>query len=174
MSDGLGVALRPGERVPWRGRPRGGLRLRPLDALLIPFSLLWVSIPLFTMMSGAAAGGGIVALVPVAFVAIGLYFLAGRFVWNALVRRGTRYALTDRRVVTRRAFPSWSVEEVPLHPALPIGLAGRDTVRLGEPRPIWSDPFGIWHEPHAGLIRLIPDAPKVAERIRAARDGIAP
>jgi hypothetical protein len=33
--------LSSGEKLLWSGQPSGGLRLRPADALMIPFSLLW-------------------------------------------------------------------------------------------------------------------------------------
>ena len=45
MQSGIEWELRPelgaGERLLWSGQPRGGLRLRPTDAMLVPFSLLW-------------------------------------------------------------------------------------------------------------------------------------
>lgn len=33
--------LQSGERIVWTGRPRGGWILRPIDAWLIPLSIIW-------------------------------------------------------------------------------------------------------------------------------------
>jgi hypothetical protein len=39
--------LGPGERLLWSGQPRKGLRLRPTDAWVIPFSLIWCAFAVF-------------------------------------------------------------------------------------------------------------------------------
>jgi hypothetical protein len=92
--------LESNERLIWWDRPHRGIVLRPSDAFLIPFSLVWVSIPGVAVMSTLRGGAPApFSLVPVLFVAIGLYLLIGRFFYDAWRRARTIYGLTNSRVL---------------------------------------------------------------------------
>ena len=97
----LANVLQPGEKILWEGRAQRGLMLRSQDAYLIPFSIMWCgfaifwefhavrtakAVPFFTLWGGM-------------FVVIGLYFVIGRFIVDAVVRAGTIYGVTNHRVL---------------------------------------------------------------------------
>lgn len=98
--------LEPGETVLWQGQPMGDILWRdmisdrlPIGILFTLFSTVWV---FATIWMAASVEGPILLrfLFPVAglpFLGIGLYMLAGHLWWDAKVRRGTWYTLTDRR-----------------------------------------------------------------------------
>jgi hypothetical protein len=97
--------LQPGETILWQGQPVPDLRWRdmisgrlPIGVFFTLFSLFWIGMA--TTMVASVEGPVLpVLLFPFAglpFLAIGLYMLAGHVVWDALVRRGTWYTLTDR------------------------------------------------------------------------------
>lgn len=100
--DGL---LEPGETILWQGQPVAGLKWRdmisgrlPIGIVFTVFSLVWMGIA-SSIVAGIEGPLFLVAVFPLAglpFLAIGLYMLAGHVVWDALVRRGTWYTLTDR------------------------------------------------------------------------------
>ncbi|HYE47042.1 MAG TPA: hypothetical protein VEA44_14870 [Caulobacter sp.] len=98
--------LRPDERLVWTGQPQPGLVLTGQDIFLIPFSLLWGGFVLFWEATVLASGGpSVMALFGVPFVLIGLFMIFGRFLVDAVIRRGMVYGLTDRRaIVLRRTF----------------------------------------------------------------------
>lgn len=110
ISAALRPYLLPGERLVWTGQPMTGLRFTAYDVFLIPFSLVWTGI--VALASGASLVGSMrgetmfpLSVVPFFMLAVGLYFVAGRFFVDAWVRGRTAYGLTDRRaVVLRRAF----------------------------------------------------------------------
>jgi hypothetical protein len=86
-----------GETVRWSGAPCGGLILRASDAAAIPFTLLWCGFAIFWETSVVREGAPLFMVIwGVPFVLVGLYAVAGRFVWDAYVRARTRYAVTDR------------------------------------------------------------------------------
>jgi hypothetical protein len=94
--------LESNERLIWWGRPHRGIVVRPSDSFLIPFSLVWVSVPgvaVTSMLRGGATPPAPLSLVPVLFVAIGLYLLIGRFFYDAWRRGRTIYGLTNSRVL---------------------------------------------------------------------------
>ena len=102
------VAL-PGEAVVWTGAAPTGLRLRPSDALMIPFSLLWGGFAIFWESSVVGMHGPPFMMIwGVPFVLIGLYMIVGRFFVDAYFRARTTYTVTDRAAYVARIglFPS--------------------------------------------------------------------
>jgi hypothetical protein len=85
------------ETVRWTGEPPTGLLWRPSDWVMVPFSLMWGGFALFWESMVISAGAPLVMkLFGVPFVCLGLYLIAGRFLWDANVRARTHYAVTDR------------------------------------------------------------------------------
>lgn len=104
--------LRADERLIWSGAPGRGLRLRPSDSVMIPFSLVWGGFALFWEYSvlfglepsgrpstSASAAPIFMKLWGVPFVLVGLYLIVGRFFFDAFQRARTVYAVTDQRVL---------------------------------------------------------------------------
>lgn len=86
------------ERVEWVGKPDPRKRFTPADRYLVPFSLLWGGSSIFWVV-GAAVSGGFFAVLGLPLLAMGLYFIFGRFVYKADRKRRTVYAVTSRRVL---------------------------------------------------------------------------
>lgn len=74
----------------------------------------------------AGMPSGVFLAVPLLFVAVAIWGLLGRFIWDAWRRRGTAYALTDSRAIILHSRPLRVLREQPLHGALPITLKGGD------------------------------------------------
>ncbi len=107
MNDPILSALEPGERVEWRGVPARGLRLTSDDVFVIPFSLFWCGV-VFTGAHGLLQkGDDLISLLFFApFMAVGVFLLVLRFPIDAWIRRGMSYAVTNRRILVTRRYPS--------------------------------------------------------------------
>lgn len=97
----LRTYLEPGEQLLWTGKPKSGVLFRASDLYAIPFSLLWCGFAIFWMMGAWRSGGWLFALFGVPFVVMGLMFVFGRFILDALRRKNTIYGLTDMRVIVK-------------------------------------------------------------------------
>jgi hypothetical protein len=153
-ADPFADRLLRGERVIWRGRPQQGLLLTGSDGFLIPFSLLWGGFSIFWESSVLRAPNApiVMVLFGIPFVVIGLFLIFGRFFFDAWIRMGGFYALTDRRVLILRRQPSASFQSVSLD-RLPEATLnetsnGRGTIRFGPTVQLWnnrgSGGFGSW------------------------------
>lgn len=119
-------ALSPGEKVLWSGQPpRKLLVFRASDLFMLPFALFWTGFAIVwelgALASVAWSGESFQAfslcfpLFGVPFVLIGFYMLFGRFIMDIFTRRGTYYALTDRRVLVLTALRDRKVVSMSLH-----------------------------------------------------------
>jgi len=131
------------ERILWTGRPGQGLILTSQDMFLIPFSLLWCGFAVFwTFGATGEAVPLFFTLWGMMFVCVGLYFVAGRFIVDAWVRRGMRYALTNRRILISRPAPfnKFTALNLAQLPAVDLDprSRGRGTIRFSQATTGWG------------------------------------
>jgi hypothetical protein len=124
------------EKLLWSGQPRGGIRLRAADALLIPFSLMWGGFAVFWEAGVLKDGApGFFALWGVPFVLVGVYIIGGRFFVDAWQRARTYYALTNQRAIILSGIVSRQIKSLPLRTMSDITLSerpdGSGTITLG-------------------------------------------
>ena len=168
------ATLDRGERVIWSGRPRQGLMLRGMDAFLIPFAVVWTSIPTFgAWMTLRGPNSNPVAVLPVLlFVVIGLYMLVGRFFVDAAQRRRTFYALTNQRILILSGLWSREVRSLSLSTLGEIDVSarasGRGTIMFGRsPYPAMAMPGWPGSRRYLPpMFEMIPDVNDVAKLIR--------
>jgi hypothetical protein len=118
--------LTSGEKLLWSGRPRQGLIFRPVDILLIPFTMLWCGFAVFWEGSVLAMNApSFFKLWGIPFVLIGLYILFGRFVADAYQRSRTTYGVTSSRVILISGLIQESVRSLSLRSLPEIALTER-------------------------------------------------
>ncbi len=168
--------LAPGESLLWSGQPRQGVFLRPSDALLIPFSLLWGGFAVFWEASVIATGAPFFfKLWGIPFVLVGLYITVGRFFFEARQRADTHYGVTTERILIVTRWPSTGVKSLPLRTLSEMSLdqqaAGTGTITFGpsNPFPAWGG-SGSWPGSRsAPSFERIAEARAVYEIIRSAQ-----
>jgi hypothetical protein len=150
VSDPFAGRLLPGEKVVWSGQPATGVILTPWDVFLIPFSLFWCGFIVFWIAGVGLAGGGAFALFGLPFLAVGAFIMGGRFWLDAWLRGGTRYALTNQRVLISRRSPPFneftavSIDRLP-DARLSESKGGRGTIRFGQSMSIFAaGGFSMW------------------------------
>jgi hypothetical protein len=169
----LAPYLDPGERLLWSGQPRGGIRLRPQDAFIIPF-ILWCGFAIFWEVSVIYTGAPFFFMLwGVPFVLIGLYFVFGRFFVDARSRQRTFYGVTNERILIVSGLFSQQVQSLSLRTLADLSLTqrsdGSGTIRFGPTHHFANFfPAGSW--PGAG--RYAPPAFDMIERAREVHDII--
>lgn len=169
------------ERTLWSGEPGHGLYFQPLDLFLVPFSLVWCGFAIFWTRTVSSTGApGFFDLWGLMFVAVGLYFVFGRFVVDMWVRSGTHYSVTDRRILIDRGGPFPRQIAISLADLPPVSLRGgafgQGTIRFGESYNAWggSRGFGAWSpslDPTPQFIK-VDNAKDVFDLINRARDDL--
>jgi hypothetical protein len=142
--------LLPGERIRWSGQPARGIVFTTQDLFLVPFSLAWCGFAIFWTVMATSGGAPIFfALWGLMFVAVGCYFVVGRFAIDAWLRSRTHYVVTDRRILIERAPPFSASVAIGLAqlPNLTLreGRNGRGTIRFGSSSSAFGNrSFGVW------------------------------
>ncbi|MEO6340582.1 MAG: hypothetical protein ABIO39_11120 [Caulobacteraceae bacterium] len=153
MTDAVQRHLLPQEHVVWQGRPSAGLILRPIEVLLIPFSLLWGGFAIFWNISVWVTPTPLpFKLFGLPFLVIGLYMIFGRFLVDMALRKNLLYLVTDKRILIFRnegASTSRSLDIRHL-PSLELNerADGNGTIRFGSSGGMFSGVnsggFAIW------------------------------
>jgi hypothetical protein len=174
----LEVELDASERWLWSGRPRQGLLLRPSDAYLIPFSLLWGGFAIFWECSVIIVGAPTFFWVwGIPFVLVGLYLIVGRFWADARMRAKTYYGVTNERVLIVSGVFRRRIQSFDLATISDLSLSERGgrtgTISLG-PSSYWLAWYGgggwpMMNNQRPPLLDSIHDARSVYETIRRAQ-----
>jgi hypothetical protein len=98
--DSIQPYLRPGEQLLWHGAPDPNVRFTPVDAYVIPFSIMWGGFTIF-WEAGALSSGAppFFVIWGIPFVGMGLYLTFGRFNYKRRRKLQTAYAVTDQRAL---------------------------------------------------------------------------
>ena len=168
-----------GEQVFWHGQPIDGLRLRPRDAFVIPFSLLWCGFAVFwNATAWSQHAPPFFRLWGMPFLLVGAYMVIGRFFVDAWMRARTDYAVTNERVLIVTHLFSERVTSLSLaflpEMTLQVGASGRGTIQFRIAAPVavtWNMP-GTFN-PQQGMppsFFEIPDARAVADLVRQLQE----
>jgi hypothetical protein len=137
----LQTQLASDERLLWSGRPKLGLVLRPADAFVIPFSLLWGGFAIFWEYTVLSMGKApfFFALWGLPFVVMGLYIILGRFFVDARQRANTAYGVTNRRIIIVSGLSGLKVKSLNLRTLSDVSLEERSdapgTIAFGPSSP---------------------------------------
>jgi Bacterial PH domain len=180
--------LDTGEKLLWSGRPRQGVLFRSSDIFLIPFSLMWGGFAVFWEAAALFATSRPQSNPPdfvrfafplwgLPFVALGLYFMFGRFFVDRAQRAKTTYGITDRRVIIRSGLFSRTTKSLNLRTLSDVTLAeksdGSGTITLGPTAGLYSGFYGTsWPgmgRQLAPCLDTIPEAKSVYDILRRAQ-----
>jgi hypothetical protein len=174
------------ERLLWKGAPQSGIKLRPNDAYLIPFSLFWGGFAIFweytavtqTLRNNPA--GLLFPLFGIPFVLMGLYIVLGRFFVDAKMRANTEYAVTNRRAIIVSGLFSRTVRSIDLQSTPEITLSEKadnsGTINFGPVPYGWGSRRDPWSfgMPSQSAFEMIANARGVYEIIQQTKSANAP
>lgn len=99
------------ERLLWADKPARGIKFKTSDIFLTIFSIFWLGFSIFwTYMAMDASI--LFALFGTPFLLIGVYLLIGRYFFDAISRKNTVYALTNKRIIQKSGIFTKSYKSV--------------------------------------------------------------
>lgn len=174
----MSAHVRSDETVLWQGRPEVGPFVR--RSLLVRLSVAWIVV---AGLGLAVTGSSAADLGWTAMVLVMLLGLASFFGW--LVRRTTKYTLTNRRIIMEFGIALPVTATIPLHhvasAALRPGPSGTGDLALELDQPLGLGYALLW--PHARawhlrrpqpMLRSIPDAEVAGRLLKARLEETAP
>ena len=91
------------EYVLWKGKPQNFKRITPENYPHLAFGIFWLGFSLFWCFGASKAGGGVVALFGLPFVAIGVYLCIGSHIQIINQKKKTYYVITNQKIIRVRA-----------------------------------------------------------------------
>lgn len=177
----IGQELDAGERLVWSGVPRQGVVFQTSDIAMIPFSLLWGGFAIFWEFMAISTPNGksdpaamMFPLFGIPFVAIGLYMIFGRFIYDSMRRKKTLYGLTNERAIIISGVLKKEIKSLSLKTATDISLSEKSdksgTITFGQdnrPAFMFSNSFPGAGTPLVPKFELIENAKNVYAELRA-------
>lgn len=157
-----------GESILWRGTPEKGHLLTGEDVIMIPFSIIWCGFAIFweyLVLSHQAPF--FFKLWGIPFVCVGLYWVFGRFIWKAFMRKRTAYVITNKKIIRQRGNKIDMLDSKNMPPMhVTIHKDGCGTIRFGQAYVYHRNGYPL-SDPNSALFSLenIPDAAKVQQLI---------
>jgi len=173
--------LGPHEKLIWVGKPKQGIMFRSNDIFLIPFSILWTGFIILWEISAITAvlnapekSELTVFMLPIfgiPFVIIGLYFVFGRFIIDAKLRKNTCYGITNERIIIISGLFHKKIKSLDIKTLSDISLTEKTnryrTIYFGSINPFIWWCVGIWPEMEiTPMFEMIPNAKEVYDQIR--------
>lgn len=91
------------EHILWKGKPAVRPLLSKGDVFMIPFSIIWCGFALFWEIGVLnSSAPSFFPILGIPFVCAGLYFVFGRFIYTAYLRKRTRYVITNKKIIRLR------------------------------------------------------------------------
>ena len=118
------------EQLLWSGKPKTGLLFKQSDFFQAPFAAIWLYIVVtgFIVRQEGDLGSAIDPI-SILFVCVGLYLLIGRFIYEAIQRYYSYYALTNQRIMVNSGITSSELRSTWLNSIVGIKINER---RSGE------------------------------------------
>lgn len=99
------------EKLLWADKPLRGIKFRLSDIFITFFSLFWLGFSIFwTYM--AMEGSIIFAFFGIPFILVGVYLFIGRYFIDAISRKNTVYALTNKRIIVKSGIVSKTYKSI--------------------------------------------------------------
>jgi membrane protein implicated in regulation of membrane protease activity len=99
------------EKLLWADKPARGIKFRFTDIFLTVFGIAWLSFSIFWTYMAMDASIAF-ALFGIPFILVGVYLLIGRYFFEAISRKNTVYALTDKRIIEKSGVISRTYKSV--------------------------------------------------------------
>ena len=149
-TDSFAGHLSQGERILWEGRLGRGVILTFDDVMSFVIAPLWWGVALLFEYSLFRSGGPLASVIfGIPFGVYVLYIGAGRFFFDAWVRHGVFYAVTNQRILIVRSWPVRKFTAVPLellsNMTVSANITGRRTIRFGPAASIFWREDLTWH-----------------------------
>ncbi len=168
------------EKMLWCGQPDTSVVFTKADIFFIPFSILWGGFAiLWFIIAIIEKAPFFFILWGIPFVAIGFYFIFGRFVYKKKKKERTYYAITNKRILilSKNEIEGAYINTIPVINKT-IHKSGMGTIRFGNADIFSSmygnagmDFFGSFYYKGAPVFYDVKEAQKVYDIVNDIRNS---
>jgi hypothetical protein len=150
----LKAVLSPEEEILWMDKPAAGIKLKTIDYIVIPFNIIWIGVSLIILPSFIdieeffTPFDWFVIFIMALFV---IHVNIGRLFLNSRMRKETRYAITENRIIIISELFKKEIRSLNLKTISQISYNektdGSGTIQIGPSNPLdylsWRTTFGL-------------------------------